>query len=221
MVVKMIDAADQLNNGRRAFQLLELVITLGILLILVLLLLPAGTGNKASGTRIQCVNNLRTVGDAFHTWSGEHGGEFPARRGKNYSGTLQYVEGPEVFRHFQVMSNELPSTEVLVCPADVRKRALDFRAVLANEHVSYFVDVDATPSSPSMFLTGDRNLTNGLEVMDHLLLLDTNHGAGWTHRIHVRQGNIGLADGSVQQFSNTRLREGLGWSAVRNRLALP
>src|SRR5438105_5716948 len=151
---------NRLNNGRRAFHLLELLITVGILLVLGLLVFPAGHGNKTSATRLRCMNNLRTVGVAFHTWAGEHGGEFPAQRATNYGGTLQYVQSPQVFRHFQVMSNELASPEVLVCPADVRKRALDFGARLANDHLSYFVDVDAAPNSSSMFLAGDRNLTN-------------------------------------------------------------
>ena len=91
----------------------------------------------------------------------------------------------------------------------------------ANEHISYFVGVDAALNRPSMFLAGDRNLTNATGAPDQLLSLYTNDLPGCTHRIHVRQGNIGLADGSVQQLSNARLREALGWSSVTNRLSMP
>ena len=209
------------NDSRRGFNLVELLVTTAILIILALLLIPAGTGNKASATRVQCMNNLRTVGVAFHTWAGAHGGEFPAITQPTMAGTLQYVKGAEVFRRFQVLSNELASPEFLVCPADVRNRASDFGPGLANEHLSYFVGVDAAPNSPLMFLAGDRNLTNSTKAMLPLLVLHTNRVVGWTQHIHVRQGNIGLADGSVQQLSNTRLQEALGWSGVTNRLAIP
>jgi prepilin-type processing-associated H-X9-DG protein len=47
--------------------------------------------------------------------------------------------------------------------------------------------------------------------------LATNRPAGWTHELHKLQGNIALADGSVQQFSRSRLNQ-LGST---NRLALP
>lgn len=46
------------------------------------------------------------------------------------------------FRHFQVLSNDLLSTKLLVCPADVRQPAPDFVS-LQNGHLSYVFNVAA------------------------------------------------------------------------------
>ena len=45
---------------------------------------------------------------------------------------------------------------------------------------------------------GDRNLTNGLPITEGILLLVPNRPIGWTQGLHYPQGNIALADGSVQ-----------------------
>ncbi len=48
--------------------------------------------------------------------------------------------------------------------------------------------------------------------------------AGWTAEIHGNQGNVGLADGSVQQYSNAGLQKALqdfGNATNVWRLALP
>jgi len=36
-----------------------------------------------------------------------------------------------------------------------------------------------------------------------------NAGVRWTDGMHSKQGNVGLADGSVQQYSSSRLQEAL------------
>ena len=89
-------------------------------------------------------------------------------------------------------------------------------------NVSYFVGVDATDTNAAMFLSGDRNLTNSLGQNRRLVDFPTNQPAGWTTALHNRQGNIGLADGSVQQFSCARLQPALIETGVAtNRLAFP
>jgi prepilin-type processing-associated H-X9-DG protein len=70
-----------------------------------------------------------------------------------------------------------------------------------------------------MFLAGDRNLTNGLPLQEGVLVLTPNRRVGWTHELHDRQGNIAMADGSVQGWANSRL---LGFGVgITNRLAMP
>lgn len=72
---------------------------------------------------------------------------------------------------------------------------------------------------PQMFLFGDRNLTNGLAPQDGILVLTPNRPVGWTHELHNRQGNIAMADGSVQGLANTTLPGLVG--GITNRLAVP
>ena len=72
-----------------------------------------------------------------------------------------------------------------------------------------------------LLLAGDRNLTNGLPITNGVLFLAANLPAGWTHELHSGQGNVGLADGSVQGFSNSRLREAVTNAGGGNRLLMP
>jgi prepilin-type N-terminal cleavage/methylation domain-containing protein/prepilin-type processing-associated H-X9-DG protein len=93
-------------------------------------------------------------------------------------------------------------------------------------NVSYFVGVDANDTYPSMFLTGDHNLGTGANPPVQPFQQGTpnpglfavalgtnfptgNNLVGWLDNMHSKQGNVGLADGSVQQFSRSRLQEGL------------
>ncbi|HYG34810.1 MAG TPA: hypothetical protein VEC99_08505 [Clostridia bacterium] len=119
------------------------------------------------------------------------------------------------------MSNELSTPYPLRCPADAtRAVAADF-GKLTNTNISYFVGLDAADIAPQMFLAGDRNLTNGVAITNGVLFLATNLPVGWTHELHSCQGNIGLADGSVQQFTIFRLREAVTNAGVGMRLLMP
>ncbi len=100
-----------------------------------------------------------------------------------------------------------------------------------NYRTSYFVGRDADETMPQMFLSGDRNLSanstdstkpygysdaNGASAsaLGYAVSLGTNAGQaplltgnpttfGWTAKLHQNAGNIGLADGSVQQWSSS------------------
>ena len=109
----------------------------------------------------------------------------------------------------------------LACPADTRPPASGF-AGLHNHNLSYFVGLDADETRPQMLLAGDRNITNNLAPVRSVLMLPPESPAGWTAAIHIGQGNVGLSDGSVQQFSTPRLRDMLkNTGDPTNRIALP
>jgi prepilin-type processing-associated H-X9-DG protein len=68
---------------------------------------------------------------------------------------------------FGVMSNELGTPKILVCPADERNGHTNFltapnngygNAGLDNSKISYFLGKDASDSKPQMILAGDRNI---------------------------------------------------------------
>jgi prepilin-type processing-associated H-X9-DG protein len=129
-----------------------------------------------------------------------------------------------VFQVFQVMSNELSTPRILLCPADAdRSAAKDFTSGFDNSRVSYFASLDAADDKPAMFLAGDDNFAiDGRPVKSGLLLLATNAPVSWTAARHVNQGNIGLADGSVQTTTSSSLRQRLVQTgADTNRLAIP
>src|SRR5437762_3917389 len=77
-----------------------------------------------------------------------------------------------------------------------------------------------------MFLTGDHNMggdanppktpfqasvatSSGTFAVSLGTNFNATAGPGWLDSLHSKQGNVGLADGSVQQMSRSRLQEGL------------
>ena len=170
---------------------------------------------------ICCNCNLKQIGLAFRTWALDHHKTNPMDVPTALGGTREYLASGEVFRHFLVMSNELSTPRILVCPKDRRVAVSDW-GTLANNNLSYFVGFVTNAENPQMFLSGDRDLTNGALLSDRVLALTTNSLAGWRGNIHREFGNIALADGSVQALSTARLRDALRWTGVAtNQLALP
>jgi prepilin-type processing-associated H-X9-DG protein len=207
--------------SRPGFTLVGLLVIIAVLAILAVMLLPALASAKRKAQRINCVNNLKQDGIVFRIWEGDNGDKYPMAVSTNKGGTMEYAEDGNAFRHFQVMSNELSTPKILVCPADDRTPAASF-AKLKNQNVSYFVGLDATDVRPQMLLTGDRNVTNGLSPVRSVLELRPEIPAGWTEALHNGQGNVGLADGSVQQVSIPGLLQILkNTGDSTNRIALP
>lgn len=205
----------------RAFTFIGLLFIIFILAILAALLLPALAKAKGRAQRINCVNNLKQVGIGFRIWGGDHGDNYPMFVSTNKQGTLEWVAEGSASRHFQVMAEILNTPKILVCPTDNRPAATSFSR-LDNWHLSYFVGLDAQDTQPQMLLSGDRNLTNGLAPVRTILMLPPDRPAGWTEAMHNCQGNIGLADGSVQPFTTDTLRTALRFTGnSTNRIALP
>jgi len=122
----------------------SLVMTV-IVVLLAARLLPQLTQAKSQAQRISCMSNMKQIGLAFRLWAADNKDRFPFNVPSSEGGTMELrAEGKDGFdrnpaRIFQVMSNELATPKILVCPADSSKQAaLDFRNLSA-ANVSYQV----------------------------------------------------------------------------------
>jgi prepilin-type N-terminal cleavage/methylation domain-containing protein len=213
-----------MQKKKRAFTVLELLVVVVVVLVLAGLLLPANTHPRIKAVRINCVNNLKQVGLAFRLWGGDHNDLYPMQYFTNQTGALLFADAADGFRYFQVMSNELSTPKILICPADKKRTAAtNFSGDFTGNRISYFVGLDANETThPSTFLSGDCNITNGLKPINGVLELTTNQNIGWTGEIHGHAGNLGVADGSVQQVTDNGLNSFAGHTGLAtNRLLFP
>lgn len=213
-----------LKGCGKAFTLVELLVVMAVVVLLTLCLLPALNKWKSQAQRIRCASHLKQIGLGFRIWAGDHNDLYPMAVSLTNGGTMEFVSSGLVFPHFQVLSNELNTPVILVCPSDYSRRpATNFVSGFSNTNTSYFLSLDANETQLQMFLSGDSNLeVDGKPVGPGLLNLWTNSTVAWTAARHVRQGNVALADGSVQQCSKPRTQQALAESGVAtNRLAIP
>src|SRR5258708_13010348 len=72
----------------RAFTLLELLLVVALIAILAALILPAVSKAKAKAKRVQCLNSLKQIGLAFHSFGHDHGDKFPMQVSTNIGGAV-------------------------------------------------------------------------------------------------------------------------------------
>ncbi len=135
---------------------------------------------------------------------------------------------------FCVMSNELSTPKILYCTSDTaagRNVATNFpqlgfipgpNATVGTNCISYFVCGDAADTYPQMILDGDRNLGTASAIGTYATAITMTGGQIWPgssgkswawsgNDMHLKVGNIGMADGSVQQTTPSSL-----WAAMLN-----
>jgi prepilin-type N-terminal cleavage/methylation domain-containing protein len=135
---------------------------------------------------------------------------------------------------FTCMSNEVNTPKILFCPSDNGTWAGYPRAAATNwitfdptiggsaftyQYLSYFVCGDAFESYPQMILTGDRNIgdcggqlntpatTTNSTVNGATEWMQASAWAWDNSSLHLRNGNVGLADGSAQQLTISGLQQ--------------
>ncbi len=217
------------NQRSRAFTALELVVIIGVLAVLSFMLLSTLANATNAMRRVDCANNLKQIALAYRVWGTDHFNQYPMAASVTNDDAVQPLsEGvplPQLcYWNYLTLSNQLATPKLLHCPADaVRPMAIHFDTGFSKMNISYFANPDAAQSHPQTILSGDDNLAFGREaVKSGVLELSTNTSIAWTKERHRRAGNIGLADGSVQQVDTIGLHQALQRSGTStNRFLIP
>ena len=190
-------------------------------LLFTVVILPALNHANNKGARIRCISYLKQIGLSYRIYANDHHDFYPASVGATNPVIRAEALAGRTAPIFQALSNELTETLILVCPTDTRSRAVNWNE-LTTTNLSYFVGLDARDTKPEMVLTGDRNLALDDQLLSGVVPLGTNSSVAWTKDMHRQSGNIGLADGSVQQVTTELLRQQLKNSGdTTNLLVFP
>jgi prepilin-type N-terminal cleavage/methylation domain-containing protein/prepilin-type processing-associated H-X9-DG protein len=238
------------GSKHKAFTLTELLVVIAIVALFSVMLVPAFAKTYGQKRRLDCVNNLKQIGLAFHLWAANHqylypmsvSGDptIPNNAGSGGAMNSLSYNPPRTYGVFMVMSNELTSPKVVVCPSDNRTARTNFSNTAGNfdfnsgyTAVSYFVGLSIDETMPQAFLAGDRNIGTRANTNSPYALIGggqdgvvvavaTNAPIGWTDSMHTGKGNITLVDGSVQQLSSsTLIQASQNSGAGTNFLAFP
>jgi prepilin-type processing-associated H-X9-DG protein len=200
------------NQRNRALTRTDVVVVIAILVILAAVILPGLAPHHTTSIKINCIDNLKQIGVEIRTWEGDHDGKYPMSVSVTNGGAMELVATGNVAACFQVMSNELSTPKILLCPEDThRAYATNFSTGFSGANISYFLNPDAVETYPQMILDGDDNLlVDGKPVQPGILDFRTVTNIAWTKDRHNRVGNIGMADGSVQQTTSGSLNSAIG-----------
>jgi prepilin-type N-terminal cleavage/methylation domain-containing protein/prepilin-type processing-associated H-X9-DG protein len=226
---------------KKAFTLIELLVVIAIIAILAAMLLPVLAAAKRRAQRINCVSNLKQVNLSFRIWEGDNNNLYPMAVPNSAGGAENSVLSNNssasypscgMTNVFCVMSNELSTPKILICPSDISHNtaATNFSELgslaaspgCGTNAISYFVCGDANETYPQMIMTGDRNVgTTGTSPAAVITMtmtgsvgnnneLNATTAPSWAwsaNDLHLKVGNIGYADGSVAEVSANGLQQ--------------
>jgi competence protein ComGC len=230
------------KNTTSALTLLEVLVVVVVVAILATILVseltvPLGYYSaRVSGTA--CMNNLKQVALSFQLWADDHNDRFPMLVSITNDGAMEPAALGNPVPVFQVMSNELNTPKILICPADVRRWcATNFNEGFDRTNIGYFVNLDATMPNSAAILCGDRNFTGDWLERHGIIELTTKQTYSWDKMLHTRGtmlrssriklveygvGNIARVDGTVKTLESSELNLALQNSGVAtNRLVIP
>lgn len=208
------------GSGSRGFGRLDLVFTLGVVVVLVSVACTSIPRSRRDAARSACLGNLKTIGTAHQMWLHDFEDRPPwmVAPGKGGSSGKQLVS-----EHLLTLTNYLPNPAVLSCPGLRRHRPpTDNWATLQEKNIGYALNPDARVTVMEQGRQGSWGLAAMFVDMDleggrptscvrcggnvMAFQLGDGQGLSWSRTNHIDSGNLLLMDGTVLAADNVSLR---------------
>ena len=213
-----------INQRNAAFTSVEFFIVLVsacVLFWLVTSALPR-RGCGAKGSRVKCTGSLKQVALAFNLWAQDNETGLPMEVFDSRGGTREAVLAGQLLPNLLIISNQLRTPSILLCPEDKKRKPAITFSNLTTLNVSYFLNVDAALTNQNHIIAGDRNLAMaGSPIRPGLLETTNANELAWTKALHEHAGNVALVDGSAHQVTTKGLSGLLTAAGSTNRLIIP
>lgn len=208
-------------SRERGVTRVELLIALALSAVLLIVYLPRFARAHSHSPKMRCVLNLKGVGIAFRVWANDNDDHFPQQVAESEGGAKESVLAGNLVQLFRVMSNEFAVPRAVICPADDREYVTNW-SQLSSSNISYLIGSEADRSRGDMILSGDRDIVEKGKLLSGTVNLITNRPVAWHKALHEYGGNVGLADGSVQQLNDSTLKKILTKTGdARNTVLFP
>jgi hypothetical protein len=209
----------------RGFNRTELLVALAVAIVLLVLLAPALMRHRIEALRFQCVSNLKQIVVVEFTWRHDREKESyhwgtPSAEG----GTLDHPQAHHAWFQWSLISNNLGSPKVLVCPADRSARVASdwtmsptggfLNPTFQDAALSYFINTSADldhglipmniEHAALAVVAGDRTVR--VDGPSQACSRHTNLSyvcvsplrlCRWVPPLHGPRGVVAMADGSV------------------------
>jgi prepilin-type processing-associated H-X9-DG protein len=178
----------RLGSKRRAFSLVELLITLVLMIILTTIMWSRGSGSRQRQLKQACESNLLKCYIALQIYNTDNGGKLP------FVPNAQTSEVPLslLVPHYSV------DTTIFTCPGS-KDSALPSGESFAGRRISYAYYMGQNLTNTMAALMSDRQVDTQSKTEGQFIFSTTGKPPGDNH--HKFGGNILFADGRVEYCS--------------------
>jgi hypothetical protein len=209
------------NQSNAAFGLPEFFIVIVSILFL-FLVVHDRLKCKGPGLRTKCTSSLKQVALAFNLWAQDNETGLPMQVSESKGGTREAALAGQLLPNLLIMSNQIRTPSILICPEDKKRKPAETFAKLTTANISYFLNIDAALTNQNHILAGDRSLAiAGSPVKPGSLQITNASDVQWANWLHDDGGNVALVDGSAHQVTTHGLRSLLTATGPTNRFIIP
>jgi type II secretory pathway pseudopilin PulG len=155
--------------GREAFTLIELMVSIGIIVMLLSLLLPTVSKARDAANRVQCAANLHTLGQIVILFANDHHGRVPEGQNTPWSGTGSWDPTWMYTKDYFVLVDDYAADQRLfICPSTPLARVGPSGFTYGDGNELYArTELDELPDNPRRYQPGDRDLTANWVQFDY------------------------------------------------------